>query len=297
MRPIAAVILLAALGAACGLPSDVSDEFTVSMSEELLILTVGDTAVFQANVMRGSQDAPGVPIRFTSSAPTIVDVRGDGLVRAISIGIESVRPTVTDTPDGRTVSWGEVVEITGAGLDPGGLNLIFVNETPATIHSFVPAPPDDQTASDTLRIWIPAGVPEQSSILLSRQGGSTAAWPLTVVQADILEPNDFTRRTLEVGSGPLERASSTVGARSAARSRTSAGPTATRSSPSRRTSRSSSPSRRLRSRRYLSRSRSGTPGATSCGPFNARSRSAEISRAPASRSVWSTTTSIPTPTR
>jgi hypothetical protein len=232
MRPIAAVIILAALGAACGLPSDVSDEFTVSMSEELLILTVGDTAVFQANVMRGSQDAPGVPIRFTSSDPTIVDVRGDGLVRAISIGqaeitatavglentdpavrsvrvlrsvaIETVRPTVTDTPDGRTVSWGELVEITGAGLDPGGLNLVFVGETPATIHSYVAAPSEDQTASDTLRIWIPAGVPEQSSILLSRQGGSTAAWPLTIVQEDILEPNDFTRRTLEVGSGPLD---------------------------------------------------------------------------------------------
>jgi hypothetical protein len=231
--PLTAVLIaIVGVAGACGLPSDVSQEFTVVMDEDVLVITVGDTVVLGAVVQRGAQTAPDIPIAYTTSDPTVVDVREGGLIRGVSIGqaevtaravglentqpatrtvrvlrsvaIESVRPMTSDTPDGRTVSWGEVVEIAGVGLNPDDLNLIFVNDRPAPIHSYVAAPPEDETASDTLRIWIPASVPEQSSILLSRRGGSTAAWPLTVRQEDVLEPNDFTRHTIPLGSGSID---------------------------------------------------------------------------------------------
>lgn len=204
----------------------------MTMDDDVLVMTVGDTVVLGAAVQRGSVPAPDVPIIYASTDSTIVDVRPGGLIRGVSIGqaeitaravglentqpatrtvrvlrsvaIESVRPTVSDTPDGRTVSWGEVVEIAGVGLNPDDLNLIFVDNVPASIHSYVAAPPDDETASDTLRIWIPANVPAQSSVLLSRRGGSTAAWPLTVRQEDILEPNDLTRYPIAIGNSPFD---------------------------------------------------------------------------------------------
>ncbi|NNF29566.1 MAG: hypothetical protein HKN73_20245 [Gemmatimonadetes bacterium] len=214
------------------IPSDVSDEFAVSMDEGLLVLTVGDTTVLSADVTRNGEPAPGIPLRFVSEEPTVAVVEGAGLIRGVSVGqtevtatavglanapvvsrpvrvlravaIEDVRPTVTESANNRTAKWGEVVEIVGVGLDPVGLNLVFVDRTPAPIHSFVPAPAEDESASDTLRIWIPAGVPEQSSVLVSRRGGSTASWAMDIVQEDILEPNDLDRVSLSVPAGGLD---------------------------------------------------------------------------------------------
>lgn len=232
MRRLATIAILLLVAAACGLPADVSDEFEIELDDRQLVLTIGDTVRLDANLTRNGSSVGGYAFDFSSSAPTIADVTEDGRVRGVSVGqaeisvravglantpsasrsirvlravaIEAVRPLVTDTPDGRTVRWGELVEITGVGLDPSGLNLIFVSDTPAPIHSFVPAPPGDETASDTLRIWVPARVPAQSSILLSRRGGSTAAWPLTVLEEDVYEPNDTSFFSLDVPAGGLD---------------------------------------------------------------------------------------------
>lgn len=232
MRSLTILAAVAAAVSACGLPADVSDEFEITLDDRQLVLTIGDTIRLDAGLTRNGAEVSGYSFDFSSSEPTIADVTPSGRVRGVSVGqaeiavravglastpsatrsvrvlravaIEGVRPLVTDTPDGRTVRWGELVEITGVGLDPSGLNLIFVSDVPAPIHSFAAAPIDDETASDTLRIWVPAGVPAQSSILLSRRGGSTAAWPLTVIEEDIFEPNDTSTYQLEIPAEGLE---------------------------------------------------------------------------------------------
>ncbi|NNF29567.1 MAG: hypothetical protein HKN73_20250 [Gemmatimonadetes bacterium] len=220
------VVALVGVGttAACALPSDLSDEFFVATGTEDIVLTVGDTVRIDAAAVRGTDTVPAMSLEFISDAPTVAIVEGDGLVRAAGVGfaevlirvaglqnatpatrtvrvlrdvtIDTVVVTETASPDGRTVKWGEIIQIRGIGLDPAFGNIVFVGSFPARLQSFQAGDPADLQSLDRLSVWVPVGAAEDADVLVSRFGGSTAAWPVRVQQEDILEPANDDRVVL-----------------------------------------------------------------------------------------------------
>jgi hypothetical protein len=214
-RVSAACSFAAAVGLACSLPSDVSEQFEVQLPEVDVVLTVGDTIRLFPTVLRDGQPIEGLDVRVSSDNPAVALVDDEGLVRGVGVGFAEVRaflpslqnsvPAVrtvrvlravtidtviarsTDSPDGRLVSWGEEIEIQGVGLDPTLGNVVFVGDRPARLKEFRGAAVDDTLGLDTLVVWIPVGAPEDSDVLVSRLGGSTASWPVEVRQQDVLE--------------------------------------------------------------------------------------------------------------
>lgn len=212
-----ALALLTGVGA-CLLPSDVSDEFVVELAGGEVTLTVGDTTRLFPTVTRDGEQAGGFSIGFASSDASVALVDPTGLVRAVGTGsaevtasaldlanatvatqtvrvlravtIDTVIATASESANGRTVRWGEVIRISGLGLDPSLGNLVFVGDVPARFRSYLPAPSNEPDGFETLEVWVPVGAPEQSDLLVSRLSGSTATWTLDVIREDVVESLD-----------------------------------------------------------------------------------------------------------
>lgn len=214
-RAAVTCMLVGATALACSLPSDVSEEFEVQLPEVDVVLTVGDTIRLFPTVLRNGQPVEGLAAEVSSDNPGVALVDDAGLVRGVGVGFAEVRAYVpelqnaapavrtvrvlravtidtviartTESPDGRLVSWGEELEIRGVGLDPSLGNLVFVGDRPARLKAFRGAAVEDTLGLDTLVVWVPVSAPEDSDVLVSRLGGSTASWPLQVRQQDVLE--------------------------------------------------------------------------------------------------------------
>jgi hypothetical protein len=224
------LVVGAALVAACLFPSDLSNEVVVTVDQETLVLSVGDSLQLGVQVARSGRSVSGAVIVYGTTDSGVVLVTPQGLVRAVGTGVARIsvealgyaNATVAELPvqvkrairiadvlPERAVpneaTWGELLTIVGTGLDPADA-VVFVGTAAARVEGFVPGDSADPLSTDTLRVWTPALVPEQSNLVVARLTGTGAGaqWPLRVLQRDILEPNEQNPRLLDV-SAPLFR--------------------------------------------------------------------------------------------
>jgi hypothetical protein len=237
------VVLLAALTGACLLPSDASNEVVVSSDRDSLLLSLGDSLQLAVAITRGGTAVPGAQAVFGTTDSGVVLVTPQGLVRAVGVGFaeisvaalgfaeatstvmpvqvkRAIRITAVQTERGvdNEATWGELLTIVGTGLDPADA-VVFVGTAAARVAGFVAGNPADPQGWDTLRVWTPALVPEQSNLVVARLSGTGAGaqWPLRILQRDIFEPNEASPRQLDV-SAPLLRPDLVLEVRSAASS-------------------------------------------------------------------------------
>ena len=203
---LAALLLLTA----CTVPTDESASVSISFVDPPRQVLVGETARLMIAVEGGFTPGPG-DVRWTSSAPGVIEVDDDGRVTGIGEGDAEItarltrfasappithrlyasRGIVIDDIVGvesqsRRFRFGETARVRGLRLNPDSLVLVSMGGGPAEVRDYVPRDPSDPESLEELRIFIPI-VASGSELLLVHRNGGSASRTLQVIQEDVLE--------------------------------------------------------------------------------------------------------------
>lgn len=218
----AAALLLAAAVTACLYPDDRSTELQVELAD-IPTLFLKDSVQLQARLLDGT----GIPvsnavIRYATSDPTVLNVDAAGRLLAVGVGSAVVTATAVEfsgaPPATRTAQvrgllevdsvvpgaafFGQLLDIYGVGLFPDSLFAVSVGGVQAQIFDFQALDPDQPMRLGLLRAWVPPPAARRSQLsILGFKGGLLHSDSLTVVQRDVLEPNDTVPAVL--GNIPL----------------------------------------------------------------------------------------------
>jgi hypothetical protein len=220
LRTALGAAALIAAGSTCILPTDRSDELEVEL-EILPTLFVRDTIDLRARLMGpGGEPVPNALITFSSDDPTVVNVSPSGELIALGVGITTVRASAAayeeaavatraaqvrgllevDSIRPLDVSFGQLVEIFGVGLNPDSLFSVTIGEADAPIAGFTPQDPNAPDKLGRLVVWVAPPAERQAELMiLGFKGGLVFPEGLTVAQQDLFEPND----TIPTDLGPL----------------------------------------------------------------------------------------------
>lgn len=209
MRKVARTAVAASLIlAGCDLPTDTSEALSVELAETELTILIGSSLQLQPQVAGGGADASGVI--FSSSDEQVVQVSASGRILGVgegeavviarlrafekaaadSVRVEVLQGIAFDQVFPDTVRFGQLVTVVGQALDPSNLSVLSVGGLPVSLHSWAPGEGSGAARRDTLRLFVPAGAASNGNLVGLHVTGASAAWPLTVIQEDIYEPND-----------------------------------------------------------------------------------------------------------
>ncbi|MCZ6918248.1 MAG: hypothetical protein O7I93_15850 [Gemmatimonadetes bacterium] len=229
---LAVSLALLGLGSGCIYPTERSGELRIEFVDPVSQVFVGDSLQMTARVVDANGTVlPNVAVRFSSSDDGVALVSGAGRLLGIGPGqvnvvvaprqleatqpatlpvrvfegmqIFALHPTVTTSPDSSSVRFGELLEVIGAGLDPGQMTLMQVGAAAIVVHSFVPADLSDINSLDTLRVYIPSPLPSEADLVLVAAGRGSAVRTLQILQEDVYEVVTGTVPDLGVVAGAL----------------------------------------------------------------------------------------------
>ncbi|MDH5804063.1 MAG: Ig-like domain-containing protein, partial [Gemmatimonadota bacterium] len=200
---------------ACLFPDEVSNQLSVQL-DPLPALFEGDQVGLVASLLDQSGAAvPNAALSFTSSDPTIASVSPDGAVTAVKPGTATITVAAVGFERAQSASldltvhalveidsivpaiarFGQEVTIYGAGLD--SIFQVTFGNVAAYITGFTPDDVDAPERFGQLTALVMPPSPLVSLVqVTSFRGVSIAQQTLTVVQRDILEPNDTTPQPL-----------------------------------------------------------------------------------------------------